>query len=133
MASSFKYGIPVEEKRTVPEVFPAGVDLQSITDHYKRKACVSENGGFIRVGDSNALRVRTGFTLFPLGLKSTWQMSSRSLPADHNRVGVDTRWTTETRGASDDQRDQIIAELAGREARRLYNPDEPSFLIPPTR
>lgn len=53
------------------DIFPSGVNKNDLVDHFKKHARSALDDGFIKVGESHAGRVRTAFTLFPLGLKHT--------------------------------------------------------------
>lgn len=112
------------------DVFPSGLDFDSLTQHFKVNARTILDDGVVYVGESRAGRVETSFTILPPGLKHTWHIHSPLLHEEKDKPGADTFKIKEIRGSRTQQKEQIIDELAQREARRALETDQSSFLMP---
>lgn len=115
------------------QVYPSGVTLAELKEHFISKASVGLEGGYVRVGKSVAGVSRVGLSLFPLGLTREWRIYSPLLPEERKQSLInDLRYITTKGGSLTEQRQQIIEELSGREAIRAYEEDgaQLSFLLP---
>lgn len=111
-------------------MFPSGVTLQDIQDEFRRKAALESNKNIIRVGRSYAYQHKVQLQIWPPSLKMVWRVYSPLLKEESGIPGADTIGYRVIGGKLEQQKKEITDVLVEREARRVFDDSQLSFLLP---
>ncbi|MFN3700857.1 MAG: hypothetical protein ACK4VI_04955 [Alphaproteobacteria bacterium] len=112
------------------DVFPSGVTLQDIQEEFRRKAERQSNDDVIRVGRSYAYQYRVQLQIWPPSLKRIWRVYSPLLDEEYRIPGADSIVYRVVDGKLEQQKKEITDVLVEREARRVFDDTQLSFLLP---